>query len=83
MIIVNEREVITMKTKTYYVVSMAYCGGHLGMSKTFDKYSDAKIFALNAKEDEDNTYITIDEVTKSGIFKKKYETKTLEVYNEE
>ena len=72
-----------MKTKIYYVVSMAYCGGHLGMSETFDKYSDAKAFALNAKEDADNTYITIDEVTKSGIFKKKYEAKTLETYNEE
>ena len=72
-----------MKTKTYYVVSMAYCGGYLGMSETFDKYSDAKEFALNAKEDEDNTYITIEEVTKSGIFKKKYETKILETYNEE
>lgn len=72
-----------MKTKTYYVVSMAYCGGHLGMSKTFDRYSDAKVFALNAKEDEDNTYITIKEVTKSGIFKKRYEDKILETYNEE
>lgn len=72
-----------MKTKTYYVVSMAYCCGRLGLSETFDRYSDAKAFALNAKEDEDNTYITIDEVTKSGIFKKKYESKTLEVYNEE
>lgn len=72
-----------MKTKTYYVVSMAYCGGHLGMSETFNRYSDAKEFTLNAKEDEDNTYITIKEVTKSGIFKKKYETKILETYNEE
>ena len=72
-----------MKTKTYYVVSMAYCGGHLGMSQTFDRYSDAKEFALRAKADEDNTYITIDEITKSGIFKKKYTGKTLETYNEE
>ena len=72
-----------MKKITYYVVSMAYCGGHLGMSETFNRYSDAKEFALNAKEDEDNTYITIEEVTKSGIFKKKYETKILETYNEE
>lgn len=72
-----------MKTKTYYVVSMAYCGGHLGMSETFNRYSDAKEFALKAKEDEDNTYITIKEITKSGIFKKKYETKILETYNEE
>ena len=72
-----------MKTKTYYVVSMAYCCGHLGMSETFDRYSDAKAFALNAKKDEDNTYITIDEITKSGIFKKNYEVTTLETYNEE
>ena len=72
-----------MRTKTYYVVSMAYCGGHLGMSETFDRYSDAKEFALRAKEDKDNTYITIDEITKSGIFKKKYIGKTLETYNEE
>jgi hypothetical protein len=72
-----------MKTKTCYVVSMAYCCGRLGMSEIFDRYSDAKAFALNAKEDKDNTYITIDEITKSGIFKKKYETKTLETYNEE
>ena len=51
-----------MKTKTYYVVSMAYCCGRLGMSKTFDKYSDAKEFALKAKEDVDNTYITNKEI---------------------
>lgn len=72
-----------MKTKTYYVVSMAYCSGYLGLSEIFDKYSDAKEFALNAKKDEDNTNITIEKVTKSGFFKKKYETKTLETYNEE
>ena len=72
-----------MRTKTYYVVSMTYCCGRLGISKAFDKYSDAKISALNAKGDEDNTYITNDEVTKSGIFKKKYETKTHETNNEE
>lgn len=72
-----------MKTKTYYVVLMSYCGGRLGLSETFARYSDAKAFALNAKKDEDNTNITIDEVTKSGIFKKKYESVTLETYNEE
>lgn len=72
-----------MKTKTYYEVSMAYCGGHLGMGQTFNRYSDAKEFALRAKEDEDNTNITVEEITISGIFKKRHEFKTLETYNEE
>jgi hypothetical protein len=72
-----------MKTRTYYSVTMAYCGGCLGTGKKFDRYSDAKEFALKVKEDEDNTYIAIEEITVSGFFKKNYEFKTLETYNEE
>ena len=72
-----------MKTKTYYTVSMNYCSGYLGTSEVFSKYSDAREFALTSKKDIDNTNISIEEVTVSGLFKKTYTTKLIEVYNED
>ena len=69
--------------KIYYIVAMSYCGGRLGMSKTFDRFSDAQEYALKAVEDKDNTYITIDEIVRTGFFKKNYACKNIATYNEE
>lgn len=73
---------IKMK-KIFYVVSMNYCAGYLGMSQKFDRYSTANDFALNCIEDKDNTYITVEEIEIKGIFKKKYNSKIIAIYNEE
>ena len=69
--------------KIFYIVKMIYCGGHLGMSKAFDRFSKAQEYALNCAEDKDNTDIIIEEVEVKGIFKKTYTSKILKIYNEE
>ena len=69
--------------KIYYLVSMDYCGGCLGTSKGFDRFSKANEFALECAKDEDNTYITVKEIEVKGIFKKTYTSKEIVTYNEE
>lgn len=69
-------------TKIYYLVKMTYCGGCLGTSKGFDRFSKANEFALECAKDEDNTYITVEEVEIKGFFKKSYNSKLIVSYNE-
>lgn len=74
-----------MKIKrVFYKVSMAYCGGHLGTSKSFKRYSDAIEYAKNASNDLDNTDIGVYEYTiyKVGFFKEELEVKELNSFNE-
>ena len=70
-------------TKIFYTVKMIYCGGRLGISKAFDRFSKAQEYALNWAKDEDNTDIIIEEIEVKGIFKKTYTSKILKIYNEE
>ena len=67
-----------------YNVTMAYCGGRLGTSKSFKRYSDAVEYAKNASSDLDNTDIGVYEFTiyKVGVFKEKLEVKELNSFNE-
>ncbi len=69
--------------KIYYLVSMIYCCGRLATSKSFDRFSIANNFALDCAEDKDNIYITVEEIEIKGIFKKRYNSKTIAIYNEE
>ena len=74
-----------MKTKrVFYNVSMAYCGGHLGTSKSFKRYSEAIEYAKNAAKDLDNTNIGVYEHTiyRISLFKERLDVKELNMFNE-